>query len=159
MTIAVEEEKTRKEWIDIVTKHEGVKVSNEHKYTPTHLAHEDTILREAYKRHEREMLELDHIHHGIRRILECKNKDQCKDKNCGFRHGDQPAGKGSFMQWIKDQNINKNKVKVSPNTYPPPNIAPPLCKQIYGMGSGSSTNTNCQGEGRNKKRQDNHRVL
>ena len=65
MTIAAEEEKTRKEWLNIVGKHEGPKVSNEHKDTPAGLAHEDMILRAAYERHEREMLELDHIHHGI----------------------------------------------------------------------------------------------
>ena len=38
MTIAVEEEKTRREWINIVNKHEGVKVSNKHMDTPACLA-------------------------------------------------------------------------------------------------------------------------
>ena len=83
------------------------------------------ILRAAYERHEQEMLELDHIHHGIRRVLKCKDKDKCKDRNCRFRHGDQPAGKGSFKQWVKDQNAKKSNVKVSPNTYPPRPIALP----------------------------------
>ena len=133
MAIEVEEQRTKKEWLETVRKHEGQKVSNKHTHAPSSLAHEDTILREAYERHEREMLELDHIHHGIRRVLECKNKDQCKDRNCGFRHGDQPAGKGSFKQWIKDQNIIKNKAKVSPNTYPPPPLLlPPYANKYMG---------------------------
>ena len=122
MTIAVEEERTRNAWLNIVGKHEGTRVSNEHKDIPASLAHEDMILRAAYERHEREMLELDHTYLGIRRILECKNKEKCKDRNCGFRHGDQPEGKGSFKQWVKDQKVGKNNVKVSPNTYPPPHM-------------------------------------
>ena len=84
MVIAEEEKKTRREWIDIVNKHESVKVSNVHKNTPVQLAHKNTILHAAYERHEREMLKLDCTYHGICRILECKNKDQCKDRNCGF---------------------------------------------------------------------------
>ena len=122
MVIEVEEQKTRKELLDIVHKHEGRKVSNEHTHTSSNLAHKYTILCEAYTRHEREMEGLDRTYLGLRKILECKNKYQCKDRNCGFRHRDQPQEKGSFKQWVKDQNIKKNNTKVSQNTFfhPPP---------------------------------------
>ena len=43
MVIEAEEQKTRKEWLDTVHKHEGHKVSNEHAHAPSNLAHEDTI--------------------------------------------------------------------------------------------------------------------
>ena len=55
MAIAAEEERTKNEWLNIVSKHEGTRVSNEHKGIPAGLAQEDMILRAAYKRHEREM--------------------------------------------------------------------------------------------------------
>ena len=68
---------------------------------------------------------MDRTYLGLRKILECKDKDQCKDRNCGLRHGDQPQEKGLFKQWIKDQNIARH-AKVSQNTNPPPNTSSSL---------------------------------
>ena len=126
MTIAVEEERTKNEWLNIVSKHEGTRVSNEHKGIPAGLAHEDMILRAAYERHEREMEELERTYIGLRKILQCKDKEQCKDRNCDFRHGDQPQGKDSFKQWVKDQNQKRSKVSQNTSFHPPAPYCSPL---------------------------------